>query len=80
MLRNFCQRTGKRGLPYLTDITNVFESVQFLLVNVLPTAEQQEKKKKRVTSQHKATRCLIGKKRDVVDWWILNYAQNLLRL
>lgn len=46
MLRNFCQRTGKRGLPYLTDITNVFESVQFLLVNVLPTAEQQEKKKK----------------------------------
>lgn len=68
MLRNFCQRTSKRGLPYLTDITNVFESVQFLLVNVLPAAEQQEKKEeKRVTSQHKATRCLIGKKRDVVD-------------
>lgn len=47
MLRNFCQRTSKRGLPYLTDITNVFESVQFLLVNVLPAAEQQEKKKEK---------------------------------
>lgn len=50
MLHKFCQRTSKRGLPYLTDITNVFESVQFLLVNVLPTAEQQEKKKKKKKS------------------------------